>query len=341
MKVLMIKLSAFGDLIHCLPALDDVLARDDVDEVHWLVDERFAFVTAVFPEQVTIHRVALKGKHPLRAAWQAIRMLRQEKFDWVIDLQSLIKSSLIAAALGSKVVGFDAREIREKPATWLQRSTRFQTDDRHVVQKYRRVAAEPWRQPHAAYPLLAYVEPLIHRDMCEHLDAVLLDGLPDQPWVVLSLGGSWQTKELPDATWRDLITGMQNMGTHAIICWGHAEEQEKAARIAQGTSATVLPERLGMQALCALLLQADVLVATDTGVLHLAAALQRPTVSFWGPSASWRSGPLGERHCFVESNPACGPCFKRQCANFVCMDMIRAEEMIAGLEQVGEGESGG
>jgi len=332
MKVLIIKLSAFGDLIHCLPALDDVLVRNDVEEVHWLVDERFAFVTDVFPENVMIHRVALKGSHPMRAAWQTIQALRKEKFDVVIDLQGLIKSSLMAAATGAKVYGFDAREVREKPATWLQHSTHFHKQERHVVQKYRHVAAAPWQLRASSMSALAYKEPKIDRE----LKLVDFPDLPAKPWVVLSLGGSWQTKELPDETWQAVARGIEKQGSHAVMCWGNAEEHEKAKRIAEHAPITILEMRLGMASLCSLLQQAKALMATDTGVLHLAAALGTPTVSFWGPSAAWRSGPLGEKHQFVESNPTCGPCFKRQCANFICMDMICADEILTAIQQLKE-----
>jgi len=330
MKVLLIKLSAFGDLIHCLPALDDVLARDDVQEVHCLVDERFAFVTDVFPESVVIHRVALKGKHPIAAAWKMIQELRDEHFDVVIDLQSLIKSSVLAAATGAKVYGYDAREVREKPATWLQQSTCFHADERHVVQKYRHVAAAPWQSVSDTENPLAYQEPRIHRE----LKLISFPALPQKPWVVLSLGGSWQTKELPNETWQAVAQGIEEQGAHAVMCWGNDEEHAKAKAIAEYAPVTVLEQRLDIASLCSLLKQAKALIATDTGVLHLAAALETPTVSFWGASASWRSGPLGEQHQFVESSPSCGPCFKRQCANFVCMDMICADDMLRCLKDI-------
>ncbi|MDQ6973446.1 MAG: lipopolysaccharide heptosyltransferase I [Mariprofundaceae bacterium] len=330
MKVLFIKLSAFGDLIHCLPALDDVLARDDVQEVHWLVDERFAFVTDIFPESVVIHRVALKGEHPILATWHIIQQLRREHFDVVIDLQSLIKSSLLAATMGAKVYGYDAREVREKPATWLQKSTWFHANERHVVQKYRHVAAAPWQaSSHTDKPLL-YQEPLIRRE----LKPISFPTLPDKPWVILSLGGSWQTKELPNGTWQAVAQGIAEKGWHGVMCWGNDAEYAKAKAIAEHVPLTVLKERLDIISLCGLFKQAKALVATDTGVLHLAAALGTPTVSFWGASASWRSGPLGKKHQFVESSPECGPCFKRQCANFVCMDMICADDILRCLKHI-------
>jgi len=281
---------------------------------------------------VVVHRVALKGEHPIRAAWQTIQKLRKEQFDVVIDLQSLIKSSLLAAATGAKVYGYDAREVREKPATWLQTSTYFHEQERHVVQKYRHVAAAPWQTSSISDIPLAYKAPIIHRKF----NAVELPDLPNKPWVVLSLGGSWQTKELPNKTWQAIAQGIEQQGGHAVLCWGNDAEYQKAQAIAEHAPVSVLKSRLDIISLSNLLQQAKVLVATDTGVLHLAAALGTPTVSFWGPSASWRSGPLGEQHQFVESQPKCGPCFKRQCANFVCMDIISADDILTAIQQFKE-----
>ncbi|HXH72454.1 MAG TPA: lipopolysaccharide heptosyltransferase I, partial [Mariprofundaceae bacterium] len=75
MKILVVKLSAFGDIIHSLPALDDLLARPEVSEVHWLIDARYRFVSGLFPPQVVVHEVNLKGERPLISAWQTIRRL--------------------------------------------------------------------------------------------------------------------------------------------------------------------------------------------------------------------------------------------------------------------------
>ncbi|MDQ6973214.1 MAG: hypothetical protein Q9M30_11260 [Mariprofundaceae bacterium] len=62
----------------------------------------------------------------------------------------------------------------------------------------------------------------------------------------------------------------------------------------------------------------------------------RPTVSFWGPSASWRSAPLGPNQRHIESKPACGPCFKRQCDEFICMDMIQTDDILSAIHELSQ-----
>jgi heptosyltransferase-1 len=346
MKVLVVRLSAFGDIIHCLPALDDLLCRAEISEVHWLVDQRYRFVCDIFPDQVQVHTVALRGEHPIRSVWQTIRELRNIHFDVVLDLQGLIKSAALARTCGSPVYAIDSSHLREKSSSILTHNVCFHPLEKHVVQQYRRVAAAPftdWRYtPDSAMP---YKSPLIDLEQSSYIpDTTLLDrtGLLDQTFVVLHPAGGWETKQLPEHTWQKIALGLCESGILPVFSWGNSDEQKIAQRLASMSKGFALPERLNMSALCSLLTAARAIVGSDTGLLHLAAALGRPTVTFWGPSASWRSAPLneqstgrqGEQNWHVESNPACGPCFQRTCDEFVCMDAIRSEAVIRILNEL-------
>ena len=349
MKILIVRLSAFGDIIHCLPAMQDLLDRPEVEELHWLVDARYAFVCDILPRQVHIHSVAMKGDRPLQAIRQTARELRRIEFDAVLDLQGLIKSALLARASGSPVYGIDRRSVRERPAAWLEKSVCFHPEERHVVQQYRRVAAAPFadqallaRQPDAA---ISYALP--HIDLaasrCQP-DAALLTRLKleGKRFVVLHAAGGWQTKQLPETTWLAIAEGAHAAGILPLFSWGSASERDLAQNLASRSNGCALPERLNMSGLSALLSVAKAVVGADTGLLHLAAALGTPTITFWGPSASWRSAPIGnehgkqqaEQHWHIESNPPCGPCFRRTCDQFVCMDAVQPESVIRILHEL-------
>jgi heptosyltransferase-1 len=337
MSILVVKLSAFGDIIHSLPALDDLLARPEVSEVHWLVDSRYRFVTECFPERVSVHEVALKGPHPLSSAWRTIRTLRRVGFDAVLDLQGLIKSAMLARACGSPVFGIDRGQLREKQAGWLQVPTRFHPKDRHVVQQYRRVAAAPFVPNARCLPEapLPYQAPAIHAAVISKFaDAsVMADlGLGDRHYIVLHSGGGWETKQLPVDTWIAISRGAIARNLIPVFPWGSDAERRTAQRLAADSGGMLLPARLDMSALITLLRQAQAVVGADTGILHLAAALGTSTITLWGPSASWRSAPLGEAHWHIESNPPCGPCFKRRCDQFICMPGIRAGQVLEAVD---------
>ncbi len=343
MRVLVVKLSAFGDLVHALPALEDLLARREVREVHWLVDARYAFATELFPPEVHVHPLALKTT-PWRKWPGLARRQLPSPFDAVLDLQGLIKSAVLARLAGAPVYGFDARLMPERPARWLERCVRFHPEERHVVQQYRRIAAGPWTDagsvPEAP---LAYRPPRIRPEVRErlcHPEALENLGLEPGGYAVLHVGGGWQTKQLPEATWRAVVHGLIERGVRPVLSWGSEEERLRAHRLAEN-GALALPRRLPMSDLCPLLAGARAVIGADTGVVHLAAALGASTISFWGPSASWRSGPRnvpeqeteGVRHWHIESHPPCGPCFRRRCGHFICMDRIRAEDILDKVDR--------
>jgi len=336
MKCLVIKLGAFGDIIHCLPALNDLLQRPDMDALHWLVDERYAFVTEIFPPQVHVHRIALKGPRPWHNAWLAVHHLRQQQFDAVIDLQGLIKSGLLARTVHADTYGFDRTFSPEHGNHWLVRPVRFHAGERHVVQQYRRIASGPFAVDitHRPDEPLPYVPPRVNVTPAMHAAFThekKTTGLADTPFSVLHLGGGWETKQLPPEKWRALINGSIKLDILPLLSWGNARERQLARSLAKETGATALPRRLPMNALCGMLAQARAVIGADTGVVHLAAAIGTPTATFWGPSASWRSGPLHNGHVHAESAPECGPCFRRTCSHFTCMDDIRIEELLEVL----------
>ncbi|MBF0282163.1 MAG: glycosyltransferase family 9 protein [Zetaproteobacteria bacterium] len=332
MKILIVKLSAFGDIIHAQPAMQDLLNHAEVSELHWLVDARYAFATELMPKSVTVHQVALKGSQRLRHAWQAIKQLRQERFDCVIDLQGLIKSGLIARAICKKVYGFDASSTPEWPNHWFVHGTPFAIEERHVVQKYRHIAALALRNPPPYFdyqaPRFALPQTAQH-DAEARLQAYNIT----RNFVILHLGGGWQTKQMSLAFWQQLVKLFAQKGCQALLTWGNLQEQNLALRLVAATEAVTHEHPLNLALLGALALQADAFVGGDTGASHLAAAVGATTITLWGPSAPWNSAPLGATHQHIESHPSCGPCFKRTCKSFVCMPSLRPQQIIDAWER--------
>lgn len=339
MKILIVKLSAFGDIIHTLPALQDLLQRPEVDEIHWLVDSRYAFVTDVFPEKIQVATVALKGETPLKSALQAIKKLRREKFDAIIDLQGLIKSGVIARAIGSPVFGFDRNYLPESPNRLFTSPVSFHPEERHVVQWYRRIAAGPFLKHPEQQPTLpfAYTPPqaTLPKALKERAPAVLSElSLEANRYVVLNLGGGYATKRLPDSTWRETARKIAEEKLTPLLLWGNEEEQMRAIAIAEGgVMIKVMPRRLDTVSLCNLLATCHTLISADTGVLHLAAALDVNTISFWGPTQPDTLGPLGPNDHHLIAPADCIGCRKRACNDFICMPKITPEMLLTNLKQ--------
>ncbi len=338
MKLLVVKLSAFGDIIHALPAMHDLLLHPEVEELHWLLDSRYRFVADTFPPGVVVHCIDMKGGQALREMRRIRGELRGLSLDLVLDMQGLIKSGLLARLAGAPILGMDPAHMREKMNRLFVRSIRFHPEERHVVQQYRRMAAAAFDTsdgiPQRPMP---YQAPRVALDTdMRQAGKVQLDawGLVPGRYVWLHLGGGWTTKQLPRTSWEKLAGTLAGEGLTPVLGWGNPTEKSLAEQVKGQIDNCILPEqRLGMPALCGVLSQAMAVVGADTGVVHLAAALDSPTISFWGPSASWRSAPLGPKDRHIQSSPPCGPCFKRECDQFICMDMIRPDDILAAIHE--------
>jgi len=345
LKVLIVKLSAFGDIIHALPALDDLLDNPAVSSVHWLIDSRFGFVSDIFPEQVKVHKVALKGDQPFRHAWDMIQLLRQEQFDYIFDLQGLIKSGLMARASlisPARLLGFDKTQSPEYPNRWLVEPVSFHPDEKHVVQIYRRIVhAMTQAENISAVPETAieYRPPSVRVD--KHMVQLGSQWLamrnwesPGLPLTIIHVGGSYATKRMHDMQWRVLLEKLTPQ-SRLLILWGSEEEQLRARRIAHDMSNTLVADAvLSLSTLAGLFGHASAYIGQDTGVTHLAAACACPSVTLWGPTAPWRMGPQGPHCRDIYAHIACAPCFSRQCKRFICMPSIASDAIIRAWQEI-------
>ncbi|RME85353.1 MAG: glycosyltransferase family 9 protein, partial [Zetaproteobacteria bacterium] len=198
----------------------------------------------------------------------------------------------------------------------LERPVRFDPEERHVVQQYRAIVAEA----------IGGERPVSYAPPRARLPAGA-QAWTQERYTVLALTGGWATKRWPVEHWRKLAQRIREAGSQVLALWG--TDEEKAQALALKPWADAPEKKLPISALAGALAHAEAVVGMDTGLVHLAAALGAPTVSLWGPSAPWRSAPLGERHLHVVRHPPCGPCFKRRCNAFVCLPGIKPEEVYA------------
>lgn len=313
MKLLVVKLTSMGDLVQALPALTD--ARRERPELHidWVVDETFAEVAGWHPavEQVitTAHR------RWRRHLWRSLRSgdlplfwrrLRATRYDAVIDAQTNLKSAVVTALTRGPKHGPDRETVRERPA--------------HLAYRHRysiprdQLAIERWRQLFAA--VLDYPTPdsapdfgLAGRDWPEPTD------VPPGPYLVAVPNASWDNKYWLDDYWRRLIRRAGAEGYQVCLPWGSAPEYERSRAIAANlANAHVLP-RKSLTELAAILRGGAGAICMDTGLAHVAAALDVPTVTLYGPTDPRLIGATG-RHSthLVASGYGCIPCYERQCS---------------------------
>lgn len=275
-RILIIKTSSMGDVIHNLPIITDIHAHVPDVVVDWLVEEGFADLPRLHPGVSDIIPVALRRwRHSWyrRSVWREMRAfrdrLRSREYDLVLDTQCLLKSAVLARLARGTRCGLDADSAREPFAA------RFYEHRCHV----------PWRQ-HAVARTRALAA-------CA-LDYPIPAGPPDfgivaptrppelpRDYVVCLHATSWDSKRWPQRHWVDLCARLLDRGSTPLLPWGNAAERARADEIARAVpGARVLPP-LALRELAAILGGARAVIGVDTGLVHLAAALDRPTVALY------------------------------------------------------------
>lgn len=336
MRVLIVKLSSFGDIVHTFPALTDLqAARPDI-EVDWLVEEAFAPIAGMHPVVAEVHPVAYRRlRWPLnrwpalaQQVWALRRRLRAGKYDLVVDLQGLIKSAAFARLAGAPVTGFDEASAREPAAVRLYRRRHTVPKDLHAVERSRRLLASALgyelREGTTA-PRIARSDKA--RDRLE---------LPGRYGLILH-AASWPTKLWPEDRWRRLVEDRAARGEAVVLPWGNTKERARSERLASGVpGALVLPRVLAGAGLVDLIARASFAVGLDSGLMHLVAAFDVPGVWLYGPTDPALTGPYGERQIVVRSTWPEAPCFRRRCertpGGTCCMDAIAYEAVAEAVD---------
>jgi heptosyltransferase-1 len=321
-----------GDILHALPAITALRQAHPEWVIDWVVEPRWqALLTAEseslqglksilsFPSQDGrpeaapsqsgrnpaqplvdhLHFAPTKnwGKAPLsRKTIQEIRALRTAlraaKYDAVIDLQGSIRSAVVARLAGCRRVIGEAKP-RETPARWLF-SERVVTSGAHVIEQDVELASA------IAGDKLAAVQPLLPVDPAA--EAWAAEVLPlntgarggDQPTVLINPGAGWGAKRWPVQRYDAVAQGMIDLGFRILVNSGPGEEK-LAEVIARGTGGAAIPITCSVAQLIAITRRVALVVAGDTGPLHLACALGRPVVGIYGPTDPSRNGPYGTK----------------------------------------------
>lgn len=303
MRIALIKTSSMGDVIHTFPVVSDMVRALPGVDIDWVVEESLADLPELHPAVRTVTRVAVRRwrRTPLAAGTRTeIRAVRRElareRFDLVLDLQGLLKSAWIARWAEGPRAGFSWRCARE-PLASLSYGRRFDVDmGAHAIERGRQLAAQACGYELIGLPRFGLSVP------GERLDCV-----PPGDYAVLLHATSREEKRWPADHWRTLIDGLAARRVTPLLPWGSDAERAQAEALCAGRpSARVLP-RLGL-AQCAILLRdAAAVVGVDTGLTHLSAALERPTVALFAATPAWRFGPYWTDRAVSLGSPGVWP----------------------------------
>ncbi|MCM5572365.1 lipopolysaccharide heptosyltransferase I [Burkholderiaceae bacterium FT117] len=286
MRLALIKTSSMGDVIHALPVVTDIVRAIPGARIDWVVEESFAELPALHPSVGEVIPVAIRRWRKslfdtgTRREIAAVRArLRAARYDLALDLQGLVKSAWVARMTGAPVAGFSRRCARE-PLAALAYRRRFDVDMKlHAIERLRLLAAQALGYRVEGLPAFGLSPP-----------DEPVPGLPERPYALLLHATSRAEKQWPDDRWRELIARLARQGLAAALPWGSAAERERAQSLAGAPPAVVLP-KLTLRQCAAAIARAELVVGVDTGLTHLSAALDAPTVALFAATPAWRFGP--------------------------------------------------
>lgn len=295
MRVLIIKTSSMGDVIHALPALTDAKRERPAITFDWVVEEAFteipgwhSAVDQVIP--VAIRRWRKNIFNILGSnEWRQFKtQIRKQHYDLVIDCQGLIKSAWLGRLIKAPVAGMDKHSAREPIAAWFYRHKYSVDKNMHAIERIRQLFADA----------LGYKKPEGRGDY--GIDRQCFYGSSLESANIVFLHATARDDKLyPEAHWRELAKKLIVDGYRIRLVWGAEHEHERALRIARGIEGIEVLPRLNLHGVACVLAQASAVVAVDTGLGHLTAALNIPAISIYGPTNPDLVGAYGENQFHI------------------------------------------
>ena len=350
MKILIVRLSALGDIVHALPVLAAVKKAMPAAQVDWLVEESYASILSIasglhrriivrarrsFDTPEAISFGGLRGYHA------AAKYLWNQDYDVALDLQGLIKSAAWARiSFANRVVGFDEPNLREPQAAFLY----SETVTPHLRQSGSQGVGQSGGQ-HVIWKNLSILQALkIQADAIEvPLDPQASDSTiaaiaaagGSRGFVVINPGAAWPNKRWPPERFGALAASLRDrVGLPSLITWGPSERELAEAVANASTGAASLAPATSVPDLAVLLREAALVVSGDTGPLHIAAAMGTPLVGLYGPTWPERNGPWDLQDVVISRANVCVCHHKRQCLRGApCINAITLDEVVAASEQ--------
>ncbi len=296
MRVLVIKTSSLGDVIHTLPAVSDAASQVDA-RFDWVVEESFAEVPGWHGSVERVIPVAIRRwrKSPLEAwrskEWQQFKRCIQEKnYDAVIDAQGLVKSAWLTHYAKGPSYGLNRDSAKEPLASRFYNHPVAISKEQHAVERIRQLFAKS----------LGYKLP--DGDGDYRIERAQLPSRASQEKYLVFLHGTTRTsKYWPENYWHILANRLACTNLKILLPWGNDEEKQRAERIARKAANASLLPRSDLRTLAGILAEAQTVVSVDTGLAHLTAALGTPNITMYGPTSPTLVGTYGANQIHLQA----------------------------------------
>ncbi|HZS48723.1 MAG TPA: glycosyltransferase family 9 protein [Blastocatellia bacterium] len=343
MHILIIKLSAIGDVVLTLPAVSALRKTYPDASITWVVDTKAGAILEGNPQIDRIVKLNTSswGKNPfnpdtiggMKSTW---KQLRDSKIDIAIDFQGLMKSALVARLSGAKRrIGFATNELRERASRHFLTEQIGEAEGGHMIEKNLRLAEAAGARPNGDYEFPIFVSQTDDRLIKNRLQA---EGIGD--FAILNPGGGWVTKLWAPEKYGQLARWLwKNYGFRSVVTYGPGEEPLAESVVSVNRNGVAVAMSTSLKQFVALARRAKLMVSGDTGPMHLAAAVRTPIVAMFGPTAAHRNGPFSKTDETVGRDVPCRTnCYRRTCNEWICMEIPLADVQSAiekRLEAIG------
>ena len=311
MRILLIKMSSMGDVFHTFPALSDAQKNIKDIEFDWIVEEAFAEIPHWHPTVKNIFPIALRrwrkapfNKHNINEKKEFFKKLQKEEYDLIIDAQGLIKSALVGKKFSISKAGMDWSSAREPLASLFYQKKYSIPKDLHAIQRLRILFSKALNYE------LSSKEPIRYNLTKDKFKETAF--LKEKNYLVFLHGTTWKTKYWPEEYWKEVLDKASKENLMVVLPWGNQLEKERAIRITAGYQNTWVPKnKLSLNEIASLLSHATGVISVDTGLSHVAAALDIPMTVIYRVTDPKSVGALGIKVKHITS-----PCAQDYIKNF-------------------------
>ncbi len=330
MRIAIVKLSALGDIVHSMIVLQFIKKHYPHAKIDWITEEAFLPILQNNHEIDDIKTLNLKSikkqKKLIINELKKIKLYKKEKYDLVIDLQGLIKSAIVAKSIGKFCVGFDKNSARESLSSFFY-SKSFQIPyEENVIIRNLSLVAKALKFDFQKEEILNKKPFLFYK--LKDLKSIKKFISSQEKNILLVTGSSWHSKIYPKEKFVEIANSLD---ANITICWGNEEERKIAKFIAENSKAKKLP-KLNLNQLKAIISQNDLIIGADTGPTHMAWALNRASITIFGPTPSQRNTFLTPINQIVDCQKSINP--KKIDRNDFCIRNIDPKIIIKKAEKL-------
>ncbi len=282
MKIAIVKLSAMGDIVHAMVALQFIKKHNPNIQIDWFVEKAFFQVLENNPDIDNIYSLNLKAikkdKKQLFSQIKQVKTYSKKTYDLVIDAQGLIKSAIVSKLLGKRVAGFSKDSIREKAASYFYKNKVSIAYDENTIDRNAKVLSKPLGFEILESDILDMQPFLYYKDEDKIIYEYLKD---DKKNIIFVIGSTWESRNYPKEKFLNIANSLK---ANCLVLWGNEEEKEKATWLEENSKYIKALPKINLNTLKALISKCDLLIGNDTGPTHMAWALCKPSITIFGPT---------------------------------------------------------